>query len=213
MLETKEQIAWRKAAKYRLRALIRKVRLNAFWLSELEDVTLGQNVLKNITIILNRSREKRGVLTIHEKAMLRKAPQSRTREEIAHLSKMFDVLPCFKPFSPIVREKLINVVEFQYFEKDRLLLKEGHLAHSCYFILTGEVVISKLVTDREGSVASQPMNILSSGDSFGQVGLICNTPRNASVSTKSKWVNIKLVEQFPALCSSIFQKLSPALIY
>lgn len=102
VFETKEQIIRRKkVARYRFRALIRKARLNAHWLSELEDLTLGENVAKNITIILNRSQQKRGVLTIHDKATLRKPPAERTKGEIEHLTMLFDELPCMSSISPV----------------------------------------------------------------------------------------------------------------
>lgn len=44
------------------------------------------------------------------------------------------------PFLPpqILQEKLISCVEFQYFEKDRLLYLQGHPALSMYFIINGE---------------------------------------------------------------------------
>lgn len=102
VFETKEQIIKRqKLARYRFRAIIRKAQLNAYWLRELEDATLGENVAKNITIILNRSTEKRSVLTIHDKTILKKKAHERTKEERTHLTKLFDELPCFKIFDPV----------------------------------------------------------------------------------------------------------------
>lgn len=102
VFETKEQIIRRKKmARYRLRAIIRKAHLNSFWLSELEDVTLGENVMKNITIILKQSQTKRSVLTIHDKKLLRKPLGDRTKEEVKQLIDSFHQLPCFQSFSPV----------------------------------------------------------------------------------------------------------------
>lgn len=101
--ETKEQIIKRKKlARYRLRALIRKARLNAYWLSELDDLTLGDNALKNITIIMKRPTQSRSVLTIHDKTMLKKAQATRTMDEGENLTKLFDELPCFQSFTPVI---------------------------------------------------------------------------------------------------------------
>lgn len=87
----------------------------------------------------------------------------------------------------VLRKKLINAVEFQYFEKNRLILKEGHTSLSMFFVITGEVLISKLMFDtKEGKTTNQPVNILGSGDHFGHVGLIYNIARNASASTQSR---------------------------
>lgn len=87
----------------------------------------------------------------------------------------------------MLRKKLINAVEFQYFEKGRLLLMEGHTSLSMFFLISGEVLISKLVFDtKEKKTLNQPVNLLSSGDHFGHVGLIYNIARNASASTQSR---------------------------
>lgn len=63
---------------------------------------------------------------------------------------------------------------------------EGHKSHSMFFILTGEILISKSLLDREGNAVNIPVNILSSGDHFGHVGLIYDIARNASAATQSK---------------------------
>lgn len=185
VFETKEQIIRRnKMARYRFRAIIRKAWLNSYWLSELDDLSLSDNVEKNIAIILNRSKTKRSVLTIHDKTILRTPLSERTKDDTKSLVKLIDELPCFKSFTPFIREKLIEVVEFKYFEKDRMILKEGHKSYSMYFIATGEVRVSQLKLE-EGVMVNKPVNILSAGEYFGHVGLIYNIPRNASVSTQS----------------------------
>lgn len=102
VFETKEQIIRRKKmAKYHLRALVRKARLNAYWLSELEDLKLGDDALKNITIIMRRPPESLGILTIHDKTILKRPHAARSKEEVAHLVKLFDELPCFKTINPV----------------------------------------------------------------------------------------------------------------
>lgn len=102
VFETKEQIIRRKKmARYRFRALIRKAFVNSYWLSELDDLTLGENVSKNITIILKRSQKRHGVLTIHDKKSLKKSPADRSKDEVEHLKKLFEDLPCFQSIPPV----------------------------------------------------------------------------------------------------------------
>ena len=109
VFETKEQIIKRKKmTKYRLRAIIRKAHLNAYWLSELDDVTFGGNAMKNIAIILKRPTQSRGVLTIHDKTMMKKCHADRTQKEIEHLTRLFDILPCFRLIPP-VNSRLKNI--------------------------------------------------------------------------------------------------------
>lgn len=105
VFETKEQIIRRKkAARYRFRTLIRKTSVNSFWLSELDDLTLGENASKNIAIILKRSQKQRSVLTIHEKTSLKKPAEDRSKDEVEHLKKLFDHLQCFQGISPVSLE-------------------------------------------------------------------------------------------------------------
>ncbi|CRK89954.1 CLUMA_CG003682, isoform A [Clunio marinus] len=187
VFETKEQIIKRtKLARYRFRVLIRKACLNSRWLSVLEDTKLGDNVLKNITIALKRSQQKQSVLTVHDKANLRKPFSERTKEVYAYLETLFDELQCFKSLTPILRRKLINVVEFQFYPKHRTIFREGHKSLSMHFILTGEILISKSTYDKKvGTMIDKACNILTSGDFYGQVGLTYNIPRNATVSTET----------------------------
>lgn len=100
-LTKQERIARRKQARYRFRALIRKVYLNSLWLSELEDFKLTDDAQKNITIILRRSAQQRGMLTIHDKRILNKKHEERSEEERNELLKLFDELSCFKNYPPV----------------------------------------------------------------------------------------------------------------
>jgi hypothetical protein len=96
VFETKEQIIKRKKlARYRFRTLIRKAYLNSYWLSELDDVALGENAARNIAIIMKRSNKRRGVLTLNDKTILKKPAEMRTKEENQQLMKLFDALNCF----------------------------------------------------------------------------------------------------------------------
>lgn len=64
---------------------------------------------------------------------------------------------------------------------------EGHMSLSMFFILTGEILISKLMlTKEEDKLVNTPVNLLSSGDHFGHLGLIYDIARNATVTTQSR---------------------------
>jgi CRP-like cAMP-binding protein len=90
----------------------------------------------------------------------------------------------------ILREKLIGVVEFQYFEKGRVIIQEGHPAMAFYFIVNGEVQILKPKFDKDSKqFERKPLAILSSGEFFGHVGLIYNKPRNATIVSLSESTN------------------------
>lgn len=202
---TKEQILKQKRiAKFTFRALVRKAHFNSAWLSAV-DGQIGPNVKRNVAIILNRS-QRRGSLSLLDKKNLKILPTKRTAEQLEKIQKLFDILPCMQYFSPVsyatvifknhkikpffsqvVRKKLASVLEFQFVPKGRRIYIESHFSMSMYFILSGEILISKLTFDRhEDEIVDKPINFLQAGEYFGQLGLLYNQRRYASCTTQSK---------------------------
>lgn len=58
-----EKLRRKRLAKFRFKSLVRKVAINVFWLSELDDVTIGDNAKRNIQVIIRKKGQK-GILTI-----------------------------------------------------------------------------------------------------------------------------------------------------
>lgn len=108
-LSREERIKRRKLVRYRFRALIRKVYQNWLWLSQLEDLQLGDDPQKNIAIILHRPTQQRGMLSIHDRRILYKNPHDRTEEEREELLELFKELSCFKNY-PLVSLRLVFTI-------------------------------------------------------------------------------------------------------
>lgn len=74
-----------------------------------------------------------------------------------------------------------------YVKKGRVIVKEGHEPSCAYFILYGEMNISKKfinqVTDKEEEVIIGKMEM---GDMFGEAAIMGNTVRLATISADSK---------------------------
>lgn len=102
VFETKEQIIKRKrAARYRFQRIALSASRNP-WIADQQDTKLGDDALKNVAIILNRSQRTEHVqLLLHDKTALRKPLEKRTEPEILHLEQLFEKLPCFQQFSPV----------------------------------------------------------------------------------------------------------------
>ena len=97
---TKEQIIKRKReARFRFKTSVRKAFFNKKWLSELDE-KIGEDVKKNVAIILNRSNKKVGI-TLLEKSILKTPVNKRTEEEVDIVNKLFDKIPCFQIFMPV----------------------------------------------------------------------------------------------------------------
>lgn len=111
---TKEQIFKRKRlARFRFKTLARKAFLNKSWLSEIDD-QIGEDVKKNVAIILNRSVHKQG-LSLLEKSITKIPPNQRTGEELKKLEKVCENIPCFQVFIPVSIQVLLHALALQYF--------------------------------------------------------------------------------------------------
>ena len=88
----------------------------------------------------------------------------------------------------LIRMKLMNAVEFYYFPRDKILYLEGHICQSMFFMLSGEIVVSRLTYNKiEDKIIDEAINILGANDFFGHIGLIYNTIRNATCKTQSMY--------------------------
>lgn len=90
----------------------------------------------------------------------------------------------------IILKRLAKKVEFQFYEKNRKILREGHRSECMYFIVNGEILVSKkLYSKTDDQILDHPVNIISAGDCFGHVALIYEHPRNSTCRTQSRPLN------------------------
>lgn len=54
----------------------------------------------------------------------------------------------FKKYPEHLREILAGVCFYQYLRHDRVIVRQGREAENLYFIISGEVSVSKIVIDR-----------------------------------------------------------------
>ncbi|KAI4463452.1 hypothetical protein MML48_4g00021914 [Holotrichia oblita] len=133
-------------ARRQFKALVRLTIANQHWLEDVEDEQLTENVKKNIQL-LTKKKAKRGLLTIQQKALLNKPAEYRTEEEKIVLNKIIGGLKCFKKYPEHVKMQLAGVTYFAYYGPQRVIVKQNHIAHALYFIISGEVAVSVTTYD------------------------------------------------------------------
>lgn len=99
-------------ARFNFKSLIRKVVINNYWLSELEDQTLGDNVKRNIAIITRRRSNRGSLLSILDKAALNVPADERTNEQKWKLAQILLEVSCLARFSPVSESFFINISFF-----------------------------------------------------------------------------------------------------
>jgi signal transduction histidine kinase len=99
------------------------------------------------------------------------------------------VIPrAFPGIKPDEVEELIANCRVQSYPQKTILCRENAVEHTFYMILEGEVQVTKLVNDNEDHL----LKTLRPGDFFGEMALIHNVPRAATVASTTPIVVLEL---------------------
>jgi len=123
--------------------------------------------------------------------------------ETIDASTLLRPLPEIPLFSKLDKEAFIhimNTIELKKYRKEQLIIKEGDDADAFYIILSGEVKILKNIDDENIEIAR-----LSEGAFFGEMALIGNSQRTASVEAAT---DVELFVMSKAMLEDIIKKYS-----
>jgi CRP/FNR family cyclic AMP-dependent transcriptional regulator len=118
----------------------------------------------------------------------------------------------FSGFSDGDMEAVSDLVVTRSFPKNTLVICEGDQSDSLYFILSGKVKV--FLSDEEGKEVT--LNMQTAGDYFGELAILDEAPRSASVMTVeetklailSKSAFDKCMEEHPAMALVIMRGLA-----
>lgn len=94
----------------------------------------------------------------------------------------------FPGISPAEVEDLISKCKINSYPAATILCHENQVEHTFYMILEGEAQVSKVINNTE----TRLLKTLKVGDFFGEMGLIHNAPRAATVTAQSPLVVLEL---------------------
>jgi signal transduction histidine kinase len=97
----------------------------------------------------------------------------------------------FPGIKPSEVEELIATSKVNTYPAGTILCRENAIETIFYMILEGEVEVTKLINQTEARV----LKTLSAGDFFGEMALIHNAPRAATVTTKNDVVVLELEKE------------------
>ena len=124
-------------------------------------------------------------LSARVKMILMKVAWSRTEEELEIVRRFVIKLACFSRYSLYVRHELAHVLFYDVFERGRVVIRQGDVGYSFYFIVSGSVLVE--IQDKDpisGIVRNNIVGELGAGATFGDLALLNDDKRRATIVCK-----------------------------
>jgi CRP/FNR family transcriptional regulator, cyclic AMP receptor protein len=130
------------------------------------------------------------------------------------LKQEFELLrrvPMFAEIEPAKLKLLAFMSERVAFDPGKQLMRQGDPADAAYLIIDGEAEV--IVQTASGPVT---VATLGANEIVGEMGILCNAPRNATVCAKDRLVTLRIskepfmrmVREFPNMAVFIMQVLA-----
>ncbi|KAH9519202.1 hypothetical protein Btru_074958 [Bulinus truncatus] len=118
--------------------------------------------------------------------VMQQPPDERTPELIHHLKQLLMNMKSFREnLTDAMRDKLCQVVRYTKCDKGRVVLRQDHIGYDFYFIFSGSVFIQIDIHDeRTDTTYTNIENVLKRGEGFGEIALLGDGRRTASVICK-----------------------------
>ena len=176
----------------KFRVVARMVKNQLVWFRNLKDAeeNLKTCVDEDESLVFNISAFRPDVqcfsnLTQNAKALLIKPSWMRSKSDLEYLQQFTLRLKCFERYSMFVRRQLAEVLFYHSFEKGRVIIRQGDQGFNFYFILSGSVLIEVQQEDPQtGTKHSNIMGELGPGTSFGELALLHESKRRATIVCK-----------------------------
>ncbi|KAJ3369415.1 cAMP-dependent protein kinase type I regulatory subunit [Allomyces arbusculus] len=118
--------------------------------------------------------------------VLHKRPHQRTKREVKVAYKYLHRLKEFERISMFVMMDLISCMHVDEFDEGMFVFKQGDIGTCWYVILSGGCQICVSPT---GNVSDmRPVRVLSAGCGFGELALMSDKPRGATIKTLTKTI-------------------------
>lgn len=129
------------------------------------------------------------------------------QNEIDAMSKLLALAKCLKDFSLIDLRDLLKVSSKEIWQAGEQIFNEGSYGRDMYIICSGKVNVWR---SNSGKIIS--LSHLSDGDSFGEMGLVCNVGRSAGVSALEKTVALRIhydkLSQAPSATTILYRNIA-----
>ncbi|XP_012264975.2 uncharacterized protein LOC105691214 [Athalia rosae] len=186
--DKKKKVSKKLQGRYRFRAATWLVLEYMEWLREVPvvDEILGDDVANNVKLVQGKRMPERKKLTLKDRSILLTEVTGRSKEHRAYLAALMRNLQPYKKYPESMWDQIAAVTGYQYFGPERIIVRQGHTPHMLYYIVRGEVILSKIMDDSvTGDRVETDVGTLGPGDMFGEVALLHSIPRSATAITKT----------------------------
>jgi CRP-like cAMP-binding protein len=130
------------------------------------------------------------------------------------LQQEFELLrrvPFFAEIEPAKLKLLAFMSQRVGFDDQKCVVRQGDPADAAYLIIEGEAEVVL-----EGPAGPFTVATLHANEIFGEIAILCNAPRNATVRAKGRLIALRIskepflrmVREFPSMAVSIMQELA-----
>ncbi|MDO9452113.1 MAG: serine/threonine-protein kinase [Stagnimonas sp.] len=92
-------------------------------------------------------------------------------------------LSFFNAFTEIEVDEVLSACQLKTYQPGKLILEEGELDNAFFILAMGQAIVKK---------GDKPIHVLTKGDCFGEIGLLSNARRTASVVAASQVLALKI---------------------
>nr|KAG5714351.1 hypothetical protein BaRGS_018568 [Batillaria attramentaria] len=135
------------------------------------------------------------------------APEERTEQDCRRLHALFRGMRSFGKFTEQIQLSLCRAFSYTCVGESRIVLRRGHIGHNFYFVYSGSVFVNVQDVDSDGNPFIKTEAILGRGDSFGELALLQDIRRTATISVRET-CELLVVDKdvFAKVCPKIFEK-------
>lgn len=127
----------------------------------------------------------------------------KSTQEISIIPEWLKQIPLFNSLEENILTKLAHQFELQRHEAEQIIVEQGEPGEKFYVVVAGTVEVLSNVGDKK-----ENRRLLRDGDYFGEIALLFETPRNATVRAKTTTILLSMhYEKF----HKIFNTLPPSL--
>ncbi|XP_036370019.1 uncharacterized protein LOC115225213 [Octopus sinensis] len=150
------------------------------------------------------SRKRGSQVPLWAQAITVKKPQARTDKELDSLDELMMTVRSYREkFQCTMRKSVCQVFRYTNCERGRIVLRQNHRGVGFYLVYSGSLYVQKELEEKTGNKHLE--NIIRSGQHFGEVALLGDGLRTATVICRepSELFYIEK-DDFAALCPQLF---------